>query len=218
MSYKTIMVDVSPAQKEKVLKAIRSGSSAQLRLSKKNLEGGAYPIVITKTQKNRVKRNKLQGKGMVLTLNPKQLKESYNVSEMMGSGWFKDIANFIGSVAKPVAENTLGKIVGPKLSEDIVGAVGKLATKGVDAIDSAITKDKKKGKGFGMYPFGSGMDSDEYVQCPCTQCLCDGSGFISDNTAKVLKMQKQKRKSLMQKKSLGGGRIRPGLSGPQSLF
>ena len=235
MSYKTMMVGVSPTQRDKVLRAMKSNTPTKIRLNKKNLEGGAYPLAVTKMQKKRMKKALMSGKGLDVPLNSRQLKESMRMSEMMGSGWFKDIVGAISKIAEPIAKNTLKTFVGEDASNQIVDTIGKFGSKAVDSIDKSLTKKKNKKGGamypfgsgamypFGsgaMYPFGSGCDSDEEI-CPCQQCSCDGSGFIQNNMQmqkKNMKMQKRQQPRIKGLRGSGQPELYGLQSGPQGLY
>lgn len=126
-SYELLEVNLTPAQSKKLIQAMENRSPVNLTLPKKSIvPGGAYPLMLTKAQMNKVKKNGEDGKGVSLHLSPRQMKESYAVSEQMGTGFIQDAKKWIKKNVLPIA-----KAVAPVVKPLIKPAVGALAEKAI---------------------------------------------------------------------------------------
>lgn len=123
--YELLEVNLTPAQSKKLIQSMENRAAVNLTVPRKSMvKGGAYPLMLTKAQMAKVKKNGAQDKGVALHLSPRQLKESYAVSEQMGTGFIQDVTKWLKKNVVPVA-----KAVAPIVKPLIKPAVGALAEK-----------------------------------------------------------------------------------------
>lgn len=151
-NYHLLEVNLTQMQSKKLIRAMEQKQPISITVSNKNLQGGPYPLMITKAQMNRVQKAIAKGTGSVLKLSPRQLKASYNVSEQTGTGFFQDVAKFFKKTAKKVAP-----IVKPFI-KPAVGALANKASPGASKTTDAI-----------LGSLGLGCS------CPCPHC--NGTGI-----------------------------------------
>lgn len=166
MSYELAQVGLSPGQSKKILEGMEKKRPVSVTLNKKNMEGGPYPLMLTKQQMAKFTKTKTTGKGCGLRLSPRQMKESFAVSEQMGTGFFSDAAKWIKKNVPKIIK-TVAPIVKP-LVKPAVGALANMVSPGSSQATNNILGSLGFGiggqcalcpmcRGQGMVPFGQGM-------------------------------------------------------------
>lgn len=130
-----------------------------ITVSKKGLQGGAFPLMLTKAQSNKLEKAKMEGKGCGVRLSPRQMKESYAVSEQMGTGFFKDASKWLKKNI-PKAVKAVAPVVKP-LVKPAVGALANKASPGASQYSDMV---------LGQFGLGAGG---------CAMCpACSGTGLL----------------------------------------
>ena len=61
MSYEIAQVDLSPGQSKKIMEGMEKKRPVSVTLNKKNMEGGQYPLMLTKQQMAKMAKTKASG-------------------------------------------------------------------------------------------------------------------------------------------------------------
>ena len=133
-SYKTVNVNISEGQKQKLKHSINANCAAtSIKLGKNDLEG-EHKLALTNSQYNRLQKAKNTGKGITIRMSSKQLKHNLKTE-----GGFLPLLAGLAARALPM----IAKTVLPALG---VGALSGLASSGV-----------QKAMGSGLYLKRGGM-------------------------------------------------------------
>ena len=133
-SYKTVNVNISEGQEQKLRHSINANCAAtSIRLGKDDLEG-EHKLAVTNSQFNKLQKAKESGKGITIRMSSKQLKHNLKTE-----GGFLPLLAGMAARALPM----IAKTVLPALG---VGALSGLASSGV-----------QKEMGSGLYLKKGGM-------------------------------------------------------------
>lgn len=148
-----VEVPLSEGQVKKMRKAIKTLTPVSLRLSSDQLGAkGGIPILITKSQYNKMRKSLNSGKGMILKISMTQMRK------------LKKDGGILPFIVPAVIAGATA------LATGALSAVGGYATtKGLEAIENAVSG--KKGKG--LFPPGT-SGGDIYV--PSHGAIVVGAG------------------------------------------
>lgn len=146
MSYKLVMSSPTQQQINRILKGMKEKSPVKIIVKKNHMSGGKYPLMLSQKQITDMGKKFSKNLGYGLNLNKKQLKDSMLMSQrsgVEGSGWVKDIWNFVKGPAKSAAKNALSAYVSPMGAEPIVEESSNFIDKAVDWLDDKLTPGKQ---------------------------------------------------------------------------
>lgn len=138
MSYKLHRVGLSDAKAKQLWKSTLDGSPMTLKLTKGDVQGSEYPLMLTSPQANKLEKMRAKGVGGNLNLSKRQLVHLNRVAKTVdqeGSGFIKDIFSTLGKIVAPIAESFAPG------SSDVVEKIGD---KIGDAIEGSVNKKKFK--------------------------------------------------------------------------
>lgn len=138
MSYKLHRVGLSDAKAKQLWKSTLDGSPMTLKLTKQDVQGSEYPLMLTSPQANKLEKMRAKGVGGNLNLSKRQLVHLNRVAKTIdqeGSGFIKDIFSTLGKIVAPIAESFAPG------SSDVVEKIGD---KIGDAIEGSVNKKKFK--------------------------------------------------------------------------
>ena len=73
MTYKEVPINLTPAQRQSIARAVSAGSSVKLKFTNKQLFSHNATVHLTNLQYNRLQKAKRSGHGVMITLSKKQL-------------------------------------------------------------------------------------------------------------------------------------------------
>lgn len=139
MSYKLERVGLNDQKAKALWRNVLAKEPALLKLTKADVMGNEYPLMLTPIQQKQLERMRMKGTGGSLKLSGKQLESLGRMAKTVdsqGSGFIKDIFSTLGKIVSPIAEtfapgssDTVQKI-GDKIGDAIEGSVNKKKLKG----------------------------------------------------------------------------------------
>ena len=183
--YKSVNVNLSENQIEKLRQAINANCSAtSIKINADDLDGD-HTIFLTNAQYKKLQNAQEQGKGITIRMSSRQLK--HNVKTQ--GGFLGALLPAIGAVGRMVAPALLGvaKKAIPALA---TGALSGLASTGVSKIsgnglylkkDGMIAKVETDGQGLYLRPYrGKGLGSrGNGLYLKQGKRITDGSGILT---------------------------------------
>ena len=176
--YKTVNVNISEGQAQKIKHAIDANCSAtSIKLSKNDLTGD-HKLDITNAQYNKLQKAKEAGKGLTIRMSKKQLK--HNTKK---EGGFLGLLAGLATRALPMITKTVLPALG-------VGALSGLASSGVQKAmgnglflkrGGTITQIETDGQGLYLKPYkGKGLSSHgDGLYLKRGNKISDGSGILT---------------------------------------
>ena len=122
MSYQSYSVRLTEGQKENLARAYKNRSPITIRLKNDQLKGN-FPLLLTKTQINRI--NKADKTGDDINISKKQISAQSKNGEFLGA-----LASFLARTVLPIVARIAPKVVAPL----VTGTVSGLASTGVSKI------------------------------------------------------------------------------------
>ena len=122
MSYQSYSVSLTEGQKANLARAYTNRSPITIRLKNDQLKGN-FPLLLTKTQINRI--NKADKTGVDINISKKQIS-----AQSKNGGFLGTLASFLARTVLPTVANIAPKVVAPLAT----GALSGLASTGVSKI------------------------------------------------------------------------------------
>lgn len=134
MSYKLERIGLNDQKAKALWRNVLAKEPALLKLTKADVMGNEYPLMVTTPQQKQLERMRMKGTGGSLKLSGKQLESLGRMAKTVdsqGSGFIKDIFSTLGKIAGPIADtfapgssDTVEKI-GEKIGDAIEGSVNR---------------------------------------------------------------------------------------------
>jgi len=154
MNYQKYYVHLSDLQKKKLANAVKDKKPVSLRLMKNKIIGDV-PLLLTKTQINRLNRCIENGKGTIIKLSMAQLENFYKVGGFLPA-LLSSIAPFLMETVLPaVATGALSGLA----NWGVNSIADKVAGKGLNPLGVSLKypsngMKKKQQMGTGLFPLG----------------------------------------------------------------
>ena len=145
--YTNVKLSVSEGQKDRIEKALESGTGVSLRFAYEDLSNESeYVLALTKSQINKITKAYQNGIGVTINMSKAQLKHNMKVE----GGFLPAILGFLASTVAPF----LLKTALPALA---TGALSGLASTGVSKVMGSAIYIKRGGITAKITPTGNGL-------------------------------------------------------------
>ena len=124
MSYQSYSVSLTEGQKANLARAYKNRSPITIRLKNEQLRGN-FPLLLTKTQMNRINKSIADKTGVDIGISKKQISAQSKNGRFLGA-----LASFLARTVLPTVARIAPKVVAPLAT----GALSGLASTGVSKI------------------------------------------------------------------------------------